>query len=386
MALRSPGGHTSAKATLQAMDQVRSEMEAGGTTTRPGRQPAGFEQATATASLQPNPARRAVGSGQHRDRVRRHDRPHPARPARAGCSPRTASSATAPGRGRFGQDPRGDAGEVKGVPSASLPAATSWPPTPKATPAPSLTCDHRLPQAVSTGGPTCPTSPHPSRRRLVLLARPPWQYGLLGGIAHFAHADSDDDDSDNHFEDSANTSSPSPAPASWPGGGGGGGMAGATAASTCACGRQWRAGHAGRAERPATLQHHEQPGAERQPQHRRPSATPTTASPPSTGDREGRRVTAIDSAARSLTPVGWQPPAYDRLILAPGVEFSDAYGLTQADYATRTPHAWQAGPRPRCWPASWPPMQDGTFVMTIPRRLPLPAGPYERACLVRRIT
>lgn len=33
----------------------------------------------------------------------------------------------------------------------------------------------------------------------------------------------------------------------------------------------------------------------------------------------------------------------DRLVMAPGIQFDDAYGLTAADYAGNYPHAWQAG-------------------------------------------
>ena len=35
----------------------------------------------------------------------------------------------------------------------------------------------------------------------------------------------------------------------------------------------------------------------------------------------------------------------DRLVLAPGIQIDEAYGLSAADYDSRTPHAWQAGPQ-----------------------------------------
>ena len=60
-----------------------------------------------------------------------------------------------------------------------------------------------------------------------------------------------------------------------------------------------------------------------------------------------------------------------------------AYGLTQADYASRTPHAWQAGPQTSLLASQLAAMQNGTFVMTIPKApYRCPPGPYERACLV----
>ena len=75
---------------------------------------------------------------------------------------------------------------------------------------------------------------------------------------------------------------------------------------------------------------------------------------------------------------------YDRLVLAPGVSFDDAYGLTQADYDTRTPHAWRAGAQTTLLRQQVAAMRNGdTFVMTIPKApYRCPPGPYERACVV----
>ncbi|MGV3572416.1 MAG: FAD-dependent oxidoreductase [Ramlibacter sp.] len=76
--------------------------------------------------------------------------------------------------------------------------------------------------------------------------------------------------------------------------------------------------------------------------------------------------------------------AYDRLVLAPGVEFEDAYGLSGSDYASKTPHAWRAGPQTDLLRRQLAGMRaGGTFVMTIPRApYRCPPGPYERACVV----
>ena len=95
-------------------------------------------------------------------------------------------------------------------------------------------------------------------------------------------------------------------------------------------------------------------------------------------------VQTIDKAAKSITLSDSTVVSYDRLVLAPGVEFIDSYGLTQSDYETKTPHAWRAGTQTellRQQLAGMP--NNGTFVMSIPKApYRCPPGPYERACLV----
>jgi len=54
-------------------------------------------------------------------------------------------------------------------------------------------------------------------------------------------------------------------------------------------------------------------------------------------------VTSLDTAARQVKLSDGSTLAYDRLVLAPGVEFMGAYGLSSADYDRKTPHAWSAG-------------------------------------------
>jgi hypothetical protein len=96
-----------------------------------------------------------------------------------------------------------------------------------------------------------------------------------------------------------------------------------------------------------------------------------------------RRVVAIDAAARTVAcPTAAACPTTGSSSRR-GSSSSDAYGLTQADYATRTPHAWQAGPQTSLLASQLAAMQNGTFVMTIPKApYRCPPGPYERACLV----
>ncbi len=95
-------------------------------------------------------------------------------------------------------------------------------------------------------------------------------------------------------------------------------------------------------------------------------------------------VTAIDKAGKRVTLGNGETLAYDRLIIAPGVEFDAAYGLTQADYETKTPHAWKAGAQTGLLANQIAALgNNGVFLMTIPRApYRCPPGPYERACLV----
>ncbi|CAN5127110.1 NAD(P)/FAD-dependent oxidoreductase [soil metagenome] len=100
--------------------------------------------------------------------------------------------------------------------------------------------------------------------------------------------------------------------------------------------------------------------------------------------RKAGSVVAVNTAAHTVALADGSVLAYDRLVLAPGVSFDDAYGLTQADYETRTPHAWRAGPQTQLLRTQLAAMRNGdTFVMTIPKApYRCPPGPYERACVV----
>lgn len=95
-------------------------------------------------------------------------------------------------------------------------------------------------------------------------------------------------------------------------------------------------------------------------------------------------LTSINTAGKQVTLSDGSSLPYDRLVLAPGVEFEDAYGLTQTDYDTRTPHAWRAGQQTQLLREQIAGMTSGgIFVMTIPKApYRCPPGPYERACLV----
>jgi sulfide dehydrogenase [flavocytochrome c] flavoprotein chain len=96
------------------------------------------------------------------------------------------------------------------------------------------------------------------------------------------------------------------------------------------------------------------------------------------------RVTAVDANNRQVTLSDGSVLAYDRLVVAPGVEFMPAYGLSVADYDNKTPHAWRAGAQTALLKTQIDAMVNGdVLVMTIPLApYRCPPGPYERACLV----
>jgi len=91
-------------------------------------------------------------------------------------------------------------------------------------------------------------------------------------------------------------------------------------------------------------------------------------------------VSSIDSANQTIALQGGSSIAYDRLILAPGIDFIDISGLD----SSKVPHAWQAGEQTNLLKAQIDAMSDGDhFVMTIPAApYRCPPGPYERACVV----
>ena len=104
--------------------------------------------------------------------------------------------------------------------------------------------------------------------------------------------------------------------------------------------------------------------------------------------REGVKIlhetaTAVDPAARRVR-VGEGYLEYDRLIVAPGVEFQwdQVDGLVTAQ--DRVLHAWKAGPQTVELARQLHAMPDGgVFVLTVPPvAYRCPPGPYERICQV----
>ena len=96
-------------------------------------------------------------------------------------------------------------------------------------------------------------------------------------------------------------------------------------------------------------------------------------------------VTSIDAAAKNITMLGGTL-SYDRLILAPGVDFNyqEWTMLASMDAQKQVPHAWKAGWQTVNLRQQLEAMTDGgVFVMNVPKApYRCPPGPYERACQV----
>ena len=96
-------------------------------------------------------------------------------------------------------------------------------------------------------------------------------------------------------------------------------------------------------------------------------------------------VTSIDAAAKNITMLGGTL-SYDRLILAPGVDFNyqEWAMLASLDAQKQVPHAWKAGWQTVNLRQQLEAMTDGgVFVMNVPKApYRCPPGPYERACQV----
>lgn len=97
-------------------------------------------------------------------------------------------------------------------------------------------------------------------------------------------------------------------------------------------------------------------------------------------------VTAVDTAAQYVSLDDGVQIKYDRLIIAPGVDFIyDALPtLFTAESQQRVPHAWKAGVQTQLLRDQLLAMpQGGVVAMTVPRTpFRCPPGPYERACQI----
>jgi sulfide dehydrogenase [flavocytochrome c] flavoprotein chain len=96
-------------------------------------------------------------------------------------------------------------------------------------------------------------------------------------------------------------------------------------------------------------------------------------------------ATAVDAAAKSVTLADGNRLAYDRLVLAPGIDLNWA-GLPGYDEAAaeKMPHAWKAGPQTQLLRRQLEAMEDGGLVVMSAPANPFrcPPGPYERASLI----
>ena len=97
-------------------------------------------------------------------------------------------------------------------------------------------------------------------------------------------------------------------------------------------------------------------------------------------------VAAVDPAKKTATLAGGQVVHYDKLVMAPGIDFmwDQTEGLKDAHDSGRILHAWKAGPETVALRRQLEAMPDGgTYAITIPEApYRCPPGPYERACVV----
>jgi sulfite dehydrogenase len=98
------------------------------------------------------------------------------------------------------------------------------------------------------------------------------------------------------------------------------------------------------------------------------------------------QVVAIATDARRVRLARGEDVPYERLLLAPGIDFmlEDMHGLAGLLASGRVAHAWKAGPQTALLRAQLEALPDGgVFAICIPP-LPYrcPPAPYERACLV----
>ena len=94
---------------------------------------------------------------------------------------------------------------------------------------------------------------------------------------------------------------------------------------------------------------------------------------------------SIDPAARTVALENGTSLPYDRLVVAPGIDFNYAAleGYSE-QAATVMPHAWKAGPQTELLRRQLQQMANGgTVIITVPPApFRCPPGPYERASLI----
>ena len=97
------------------------------------------------------------------------------------------------------------------------------------------------------------------------------------------------------------------------------------------------------------------------------------------------RVTAVDTSAHEVRLGDGSTLSYDKLVMAPGIDFIYPAGMETPQAQASIPHAWKdvgnQAPMLKSQLQAMP--NGGVFVLTIPRPpYRCPPGPYERACTV----
>ncbi|SFV39098.1 NAD(P)/FAD-dependent oxidoreductase [Hyphomicrobium facile] len=97
-------------------------------------------------------------------------------------------------------------------------------------------------------------------------------------------------------------------------------------------------------------------------------------------------ATAIDTKAKTVTLArGSEPMKYDRLVVAPGIDFKyETIEGYSPEAAKIMPHAWQGGEQTWLLKEKLLALPDGGLVVMSapPNPYRCPPGPYERACMI----
>ena len=97
-------------------------------------------------------------------------------------------------------------------------------------------------------------------------------------------------------------------------------------------------------------------------------------------------ATAVDADRKQVRLAHGDPIAFDRAVVAPGVDFiwGELPSMNDERAQAAVLHAWKAGPQTAALRRQLEEMRDGgLFVISIPEApFRCPPGPYERACLV----
>lgn len=95
-------------------------------------------------------------------------------------------------------------------------------------------------------------------------------------------------------------------------------------------------------------------------------------------------VAGIDSVGKSVSLNSGKTLPYDRLVLAPGIDFDPLPMSGTASAQAKVLHAWKAGTQTTDLQAQIKAMtKQDTFILAIPPKpYRCPPGPYERACVI----